>query len=72
MRSAFVLTVALTAASLFGQAVPLAGQDRDEADTVRFERRVDGPDRIMSLVMNRRARLGTGPLPDRFRHRGGA
>jgi PDZ domain len=58
MRSAFVLTMALTAVSLLGRAAPLAGQDREEADTVRFERRVEGPDRIMTLVMNRRARLG--------------
>jgi membrane-associated protease RseP (regulator of RpoE activity) len=58
MRSAFVLTMAVTAAGLLGQAASLVGQTRDEADTIRFERRIDGPDRIMNLVMNRRARLG--------------
>jgi S1-C subfamily serine protease len=58
MRSALVLTVALTAAAMLGPAVPLVGQTRDEADTIRFERQVDAPERIMSLVMNRRARLG--------------
>ncbi|HET7470705.1 MAG TPA: PDZ domain-containing protein [Gemmatimonadales bacterium] len=58
MRSAFVLTMALTAAGLVSGAMPLAAQNRDETDTIRFERRLDGPDRLMSLVMNRRARLG--------------
>src|SRR5689334_2160013 len=58
MRPALVLTVALTAAGLLAPALPLVAQDRSDTDTVRFERRVDGPDRIMTLVMNRRARLG--------------
>ena len=60
MRPAFVLTFALSTASLFTLAGPLAAQER--ADTAagadRFERRVETPERIMTLVMNRRARLG--------------
>jgi S1-C subfamily serine protease len=61
MRHAFVLTFALTAASLGTPAGPLMAQDRGEGDSVRidrFEQRVESPDRIMSIVMNRRARLG--------------
>jgi len=61
MRHAFVLTFALTAASLGAPPAPLAAQDRGDGDSVRidrFEQRVESPDRIMSIVMNRRARLG--------------
>jgi S1-C subfamily serine protease len=61
MRHAVVLTFALTAASLGVPAAPLTAQDRSDSDSVRidrFEQRVESPDRIMSIVMNRRARLG--------------
>jgi membrane-associated protease RseP (regulator of RpoE activity) len=60
MRPAFVLTVALTTASLFTLSGPVAAQERTDtaAGADRFERRVESPERIMSLVMNRRARLG--------------
>jgi len=62
MRHPFVLTVALTAATL--AATPFraaAAQDRDDRDTNRsgrFERRLEDSDRLMRIVMNRRARLG--------------
>jgi hypothetical protein len=62
MRHPFALTAALTAATL--AATPFraaAAQDRDDSDTDRsgrFERRLDEPDRLMRIVMNRRARLG--------------
>jgi hypothetical protein len=61
MRQPFVLAVALTVMSLCPQPGPLAAQDRNDDDSIRadrFEQRVEGPDRIMSIVMNRRARLG--------------
>jgi PDZ domain-containing protein len=61
MRHPFVLAFALTAASLCAPAGPLTAQDRDDSDSVRadrFEQRVDGPDGLMRIVMNRRARLG--------------
>ena len=57
MRFPVVLT-ALAAAGL--AVVPvhtLLGQEREDT-TDRFERRVDGHDRLMRIVMNRRARLG--------------
>jgi membrane-associated protease RseP (regulator of RpoE activity) len=60
MRFPFVLAAALTAAGLATTAPihSLLGQERDDTTTDRFERRVDGPDRLMRIVMNRRARLG--------------
>jgi hypothetical protein len=59
MRFPFVLTAALTAAGLATAPIhSLLGQERDDTTADRFERRVDGPDRLMRIVMNRRARLG--------------
>jgi len=59
MRFPFVLAAALTAAGLAIAPVhSLLGQERDDTTADRFERRVDGPDRLMRIVMNRRARLG--------------
>ncbi len=62
MRFPFVLVVLAAAAGLVSGAVrPLVAQDRGNGDTDRaghFDRQMVGPDRIMSLVMNRRARLG--------------
>jgi hypothetical protein len=60
MRFPFVLAAAFTAAGLATTAPihSLLGQERDDTTTDRFERRVDGPDRLMRIVMNRRARLG--------------
>ena len=62
MRHPFVLTVALTAATLAAAPFRAAtAQDRDDSDTGRsgrFERRTEEPDRLMRIVMNRRARLG--------------
>jgi membrane-associated protease RseP (regulator of RpoE activity) len=59
MRFPFVLAATLTAAGLATAPVhSLLGQERDDTTTDRFERRVDGPDRLMRIVMNRRARLG--------------
>lgn len=61
MRHPFVLAVALTAASLWTPTGPLAAQVRDDGDstrTDRFEQRIEGPDHLMRIVMNRRARLG--------------
>jgi hypothetical protein len=62
MRHPFVLTVALTAATLAATPFRAAvAQDRDDGDSDRsgrFERRLEEPDRLMRIVMNRRARLG--------------
>lgn len=61
MRHPFVLTVALTAATLWMPAGRLAAQVRSDSEPPRgdrFEQRVEGPDRLMRIVMNRRARLG--------------
>jgi hypothetical protein len=59
MRFPFVLAAALTAAGLAIAPVhSLLGQEREDTTADRFERRVDGPDRLMRIVMNRRARLG--------------
>jgi membrane-associated protease RseP (regulator of RpoE activity) len=59
MRFPFVLAAVLTAAGLTIAPVhSLLGQEREDSATDRFERRVDGPDRLMRIVMNRRARLG--------------
>ena len=59
MRFPFVLSAALTVAGLATAPVhSLLGQEREDTTTDRFERRVDGPDRLMRIVMNRRARLG--------------
>jgi membrane-associated protease RseP (regulator of RpoE activity) len=59
MRFPFMLAAALTAAGLAIAPVhPLVGQEREDSAGDRFERRVDGPDRLMRIVMNRRARLG--------------
>jgi S1-C subfamily serine protease len=49
----------LTAAGLATAPVhSLLGQEREDTTADRFERRLDGPDRLMRIVMNRRARLG--------------
>src|SRR3990172_7202800 len=62
MRHPFVLTVALTAASL--AAAPFraaAAQDRDDSDTGRsgrFERRMEEAGRLLRIVMKRRAPPG--------------
>ena len=60
MRLPFVLTAALTVAGLAtAQVHSLLGQEREDTTADRFEGRVVGPhDRVMTLVMNRRARLG--------------
>lgn len=59
MRFPFVLAAALTAAGLATAPVhSLLGQEREDTTADRFERRLDGPDRLMRIVMNRRARLG--------------
>jgi membrane-associated protease RseP (regulator of RpoE activity) len=59
MRFPFVLAAALTAAGLASAPVhALLGQEREDTTADRFERQVDGPDRLMRIVMNRRARLG--------------
>jgi membrane-associated protease RseP (regulator of RpoE activity) len=59
MRFPFVLSAALTVAGLATAPVhSLLGQEREDTTADRFERRVDGPDRLMRIVMNRRARLG--------------
>jgi hypothetical protein len=62
MRHPFVLTVALTAATLAATPFRAAvAQDRDDGDSDRsgrFERRLAEPDRLMRIVLNRRARLG--------------
>jgi hypothetical protein len=59
MRIPLVFAAALTAAGLVATpARTLVGQERDDSSPGRFERRVDGPDRLMRIVMNRRARLG--------------
>ena len=59
MRFPFVLAAALTVAGLAVAPVhSLLGQEREDTTADRFERRVDGPDRLMRIVMNRRARLG--------------
>jgi hypothetical protein len=59
MRFPTVLAAALTAAGLAVAPVQdLLGQERGDTFTGRFERRADGPDRLMRIVMNRRARLG--------------
>jgi membrane-associated protease RseP (regulator of RpoE activity) len=61
MRLPFVLTVAALASTLL---VPLpaslSAQDQsgDSGRAGRLERRPDGPDGLMRIVMNRRARLG--------------
>jgi hypothetical protein len=59
MRFPFVLAAALTVTGLAIAPVhSLLGQERQDTTDDRFERRVDGPDRLMRIVMNRRARLG--------------
>jgi membrane-associated protease RseP (regulator of RpoE activity) len=62
MRYRFVLIAALAAGSLLaGPARSLLAQDRDENDSTppgRQERRMEQPDRLMRIVMSRRARLG--------------
>ena len=59
MRFPFVLASALTVASLARAGSLTARQEREDTTVDRFERRVVGPhDRVMTLVMNRRARLG--------------
>jgi hypothetical protein len=61
MRHALVLALALTGATLTAPAGLLTAQnhaDSDSARADRFEQRVDGPDRLMRIVMSRRARLG--------------
>ena len=59
MRFPFVLAAALTVAGLVTAPVhSLLGQEREDTTSDKFERRVDEPDRLMRIVMNRRARLG--------------
>jgi S1-C subfamily serine protease len=60
MRFPFVLTAALTAAGLATSPIhSLLGQERNDTTADRLEGRVVAPhDRVMTLVMNRRARLG--------------
>ena len=59
MRFPFVLAAALTVAGLVTAPVhSLLGQEREDTTSDKFERRVEGPDRLMRIVMNRRARLG--------------
>jgi hypothetical protein len=59
MRFPFVLAAALTVAGLAATPVhSLLGQEREDTTTDKFDRRVEGPDRLMRIVMNRRARLG--------------
>jgi len=61
MNPSFVLAVTLTVASLAPQGEALVAQNRAGSDSLRddtFEQRVDGPDHLMRIVMNRRARLG--------------
>ena len=60
MRNPLVLTAALIAAGLGVTSVgSLAAQDDGDADrSGRLERRMEEPDRLMRIVMNRRARLG--------------
>jgi membrane-associated protease RseP (regulator of RpoE activity) len=62
MRFPFVLIAALTATGLVGTpARALLAQDREDGDTNLTgpgEHRMGEPDRLMRIVMNRRARLG--------------
>jgi membrane-associated protease RseP (regulator of RpoE activity) len=61
MRLPFVLTVtALAATLLVPLPAPLSAQDQggDSGRAGRLERRPDGADGLMRIVMNRRARLG--------------
>ncbi|HWN05083.1 MAG TPA: PDZ domain-containing protein, partial [Candidatus Dormibacteraeota bacterium] len=59
MRFPVVLAAALTAAGLANAPVhALLGQEREDTTADGFERQADGPDRLMRIVMNRRARLG--------------
>ena len=61
MRYRFVLIAALAAGTLVaGPARALLAQDRDESDSnpPGRERRMEQPDRLMRIVMSRRARLG--------------
>jgi membrane-associated protease RseP (regulator of RpoE activity) len=59
MRFPFVLAAALTVTGLAAAPIhSLLGQEREDTTDDRFERQVDGPDRLMRIVMNRRARLG--------------
>ncbi len=61
MRSGVVLMAMLTATTVGAAPGVLAAQGRPHDDSLRadrFEQRVDGPDGLMRIVMNRRARLG--------------
>jgi membrane-associated protease RseP (regulator of RpoE activity) len=59
MRFPLAFAAALTAAGLVATpARTVVGQERGDSTPDHFERRVDGPDRLMRIVMNRRARLG--------------
>jgi S1-C subfamily serine protease len=59
MRVPFVLFGALMAAGLAaGSAPPLVGQDRDSDRAGPPGHRMEEPNRLMRIVMNRRARLG--------------
>ena len=62
MRITLALAAAVCAAGLSATPVrPLPAQEREDVpDSDRFERRVEvrGPDRLMHIMMNRRARLG--------------
>jgi hypothetical protein len=62
MRYSFVLAAALAASGFTASPSSLPAQDRnqDDSDRIeadRFEQRVE-PDRLMRVIMNRRARLG--------------
>lgn len=59
MRNPVVLAAALTVAGLGAAGHPLAAQDDSDLDRPgRHELRLEEPDRLMRIVMNRRARLG--------------
>jgi PDZ domain len=60
MRTSFVLTAALVTAVMGGPSGSLAAQQRSQGDSTRPGRleRMDEPEGLMRIVMNRRARLG--------------
>jgi PDZ domain len=61
MRPVFVLASLLTATTLGASPGVLLAQGHGDGDTLRadrLEQRVEGPDGLMRIVMNRRARLG--------------
>ena len=59
MRFPLVLAAALTAAGLVaGPVRSLLGQEREDSRPTGSSAGSTGPDRLMRIVMNRRARLG--------------